>query len=489
MRRTTRTGALLGLLLTLMMMSIAPSAQAGDILTEKSAGRKYALQSDAASKKAGTEVCVSAEINDAGNQAGKLRARTDCSDTGSLGSWETFTLHTGDKGAHAALRSEANGLYVSAEFHDAGSHFGMLRARQDGAIGNWEKFAMVDLGDGWFALRYTFAEGGTSRDYYVSAEINSTGSDEGLLRARATTTPGSWERFKLVPLASSAQPPAAASTPKRGINALTWNVCGNNGDCPMYDYSVDEFTYAIAQRAADAQADVIFLQEFCEKLAKPLEQKLEARFDGGADTWDVRFAPIQHEVGKKQNGKGAWAQKTCAKNRGAYGVAIAVPAENTWYKAVELDSPNSGDEKKPIERRTALCAAVQSWAVMACTAHFSTGGTGYDDATRTTQHKQAAALAREVAEYSGYRPVFGGDLNATPTVTTVEATPSRVLQPLYGTYNECDDPANRVTAGSSKLDYLFAPSSATWSGCTVGSNTANPSDHRPLWGTVTLPAR
>lgn len=62
-----------------------------------------------------------------------------------------------------------------------------------------------------------------------------------------------------------------------------------------------------------------------------------------------------------------------------------------------------------------------------------------------------------------------------------------VLQPLY--YKECDQPANRPTRGSSKLDYLFASFSAAWSGCTIGSNTANPSDHQPLWGTVTLPAR
>lgn len=468
---------MLGLLLTLLTLSIAPSAQAGDILTEKSAGRKYALQSKAAGDKAGKPVCVSAEINDGGNQSGKLRARTDCSDPSSLGSWETFTLHTDDKGSHAALRSEANGLYVSAEFHDADSHFGMLRARQTDAIGDWERFQLVDLKDGWYALQYDFTEGGTSQDYYVSAEVNSTGADEGLLRARATTTPGSWERFKLVPIPASSQPPAAASTPTRGIHALTWNTCSNNGDCPMYAYSADEFAYAVTQRAVAAQADVIFLEEFCEKLAKPLEQKLEATLDGGADTWDIRFAPIQYKFGTSH-----WAQKSCGANRGAYGVAIAVPAENTWYKAVELESPAG------TERRTALCAAVPSWAVMACTAHFSTGGSGYDDPERHTQQDQATYLAQQVAQYSGYRPVFGGDLNATPTVTP-DGSSVPVLQPLYNAYTECDQPANRPTKGSSKLDYLFAGSSATWSGCTIGSNTANPSDHQPLWGTVTLPAR
>ncbi|MBU6532986.1 endonuclease/exonuclease/phosphatase family protein [Streptomyces mayonensis] len=474
-----RTGALLGLLVALLTLPVAPSAQAGDILTEMSAGRKYALQSKAASDEAGKPVCASAQTEDAGNQAGKLRARTDCGVPGSLGARETFTLHTGDKGARAALRSEANGLYVSAEFHDTDTHFGMLRARQDGSIGNWEQFRTVDLNDGWFALQYTFTEGGVSRNYYVSAEINSNGGDEGLLRARATTTPGSWERFKLLRIDSPSRPPAAASTPKRSIQALTWNTCSNNGACAMNEFSDDAFADAVVQRAADARADVIFLQEFCEKLAKPLEHRLEARFDGGADTWDVRFAPIQHQMAGT---KDQWAQKSCGRNRGAYGVAIAVPAGNTWYEAVELESPAGK------ERRTALCAAVPSWAVMACTAHFSTGGADYDDPERDDQQAQASYLAEQAAEYAGYRPVLGGDLNASPTMTP-EGSSVPVLQPLYDLYKECDQPANRLTTANHKLDYIFAPGTATWSGCALGSSAANPSDHIPLSGTVTLPAR
>ncbi|MFJ9570221.1 endonuclease/exonuclease/phosphatase family protein [Streptomyces bacillaris] len=474
--RTTRTGVLGAFLLTLLALFLAPPAQAGDPLTEKSAGRKYALESKAATAKAGESICVTAEINDAGNQAGKLRARKSCE---SLGSWETFTLHTNDKGSRAALRSEANGLYVSAEFHDAGSHKGMLRARQAGSIGNWERFELKHHEGGWYSLTYNFTEGGSSENYYVSAEINSTGSDEGLLRARASAknAPGSWELFKLRQISSPSEPPTPTfPTPARDINVLTWNACGNNDSCDMYEYSVNEFTEAIATQAQRASAGVILLQEFCEKLAKPLEHKLEDRLNSGADAWDVRFAPIQYAIGKS----GRWAQKSCAKNRGAYGVAIAVPAENTWYKAVELNSPEK------TERRTALCAAVQSWAVMACTAHFSTGGKGYDDPERHVQQAQAAHLAEKVAEYPGYRPVFGGDLNATPTVTPEESTVP-VLQPLYQKFKECD-PTNTVTAGNSKLDYLFAPNTATWAPCHVGGSVG-PSDHKPVWGTVTLPAR
>ncbi|MEU1332945.1 endonuclease/exonuclease/phosphatase family protein [Streptomyces sp. NPDC005865] len=481
MRRTTRAGAMIGLLLTLLTLCIAPSAQAGDILTEKSAGRRFALQSKAATDEAGKPVCASvADPDGTSNQAGKLRARVDCADARTLKPTETFTLHT-DKDAAPALRSEANGQYVSAEFHDADPHFGMLRARQSEAFGGWEKFKLVELEDGWYALRYKYTQNGVSKDYYVSARVNLEGEDKGLLRASTDATPGSWERFKLVdiPFPSSDAPPAAAlPAPARSLRTLTWNTCSNNGACKMAGYSADRFTDTVTQRATAAHADVIFLQEFCEKLAKPLEHKLEAR-DGGADTWDVRFAPIQLKVAPDR-----FAQKTCTQNRGAYGVAIAVPAENTWYKAIELDSP---DNK---ERRTALCAAVRSWAVMACTAHFSTGGPTYDDPERHTQQAQAAHMAHRSTTYSalGYRTLIGGDLNATPTVTPDQSTVP-VLQPLYDAHKECDQPTNRPTAGSSKLDYLFATSPATWSGCTIGTDTDNPSDHRPVWGTVALPAR
>ncbi|WP_158100380.1 endonuclease/exonuclease/phosphatase family protein [Streptomyces thermovulgaris] len=490
LRRTLGLGALFNLLLTLITLSGAPSALAGDILTEKSAGRKYKIESKAASAEAGKPICVSAEIHDSGNQYGKLRARTDCND---IGSWETFALHTNDKGETATLRSEANGLYVSAEFHDSGSHFGMLRARKGDGIGNWEKFEIVPQGGGWFALRYTFSEGGTTTKYYVSAEINSTGSDEGLLRARKTGTPGSWELFKLHRIDSEGVPPAASSTPSRNIRALSWNVCSNNGSCPMYGKTTEEFVDEVVTQAEKARADIIFLQEFCEKLAKPLEQGLEKKFDNGADTWDVRFAPIQHEIdgtGAEDGGNGLYAQKACAKNRGAYGVAIAVPAENTWYRAIELESPRRKDENESRkERRTALCAAIQSWAVMGCTAHFSTGGPGYEDRDRKFQAQQAQFLVNKGVEYGnkGYRSLFGGDLNATPTHTpTGSEVP--VLQPLYDNYTECDQPRNRATKGSLKLDYIFAPTSATWSGCTIGTDTST-SDHWPIRGTVTLPAR
>ncbi|MFE9392511.1 endonuclease/exonuclease/phosphatase family protein [Streptomyces sp. NPDC006784] len=460
-RPAVLVSALCSVVLVLQLLSGAGQARAGEPATAKSAGRRYALMSQANGK------YVAAEIHDADNQYGKLRARAD-----SVGAWETFTLHTDSRGQNAALRAEVNGRYVSAEFHDGGRHDGMLRARRDGPIGAWERFSLVPLPGGWYALEYT--ENG--RDRYVSAEVEDSGSDYGLLRARATTI-GSWERFRLVPLPEfgTGDPPSPTRS-ARQVRAMTWNLCTNNSACAMYSYTAAQFAQYVATGAADAGSpQVIFFQEFCEKLAKPLELELEKRLGRGG--WDVRFAPIRYRIAQT----GQQAQKACAKNRGAYGVAVAVPDENTWYRRFDLPSPDGK------EQRTALCAAVRSWGVMACSAHFSTGGPGYDDPTREFQADQAGTLAAAVRAHTGYRPVFGGDLNATASMTPDgESLP--VLGPLYDSFAECDaQNGGRPTKGSLKLDHLFAPADAAWSACRL-SGSVGSSDHQALWGTVRLPA-
>ncbi|MFC5827006.1 endonuclease/exonuclease/phosphatase family protein [Nonomuraea insulae] len=445
---TTKALSVLCAVFLTLLLSPATQAQAADAATAKSAGRKYALLSEATGK------YVTAELGLSGDQYGKLRATAD-----RVSSGETFTLHTDTDGKTTALRQESNGRYVSAEFHDAGTHEGMLRARQDGSIGAWERFTLVPAGQGRYALKYTYD--GQTR--YVSAEADFSGADEGLLRARATAV-GAWERFTLreLPYTATTSPAAPRA---RDVRVMSWNLCANNGDCPMYAKTESEFTIAVTSAAKTAGApQVIFFQEFCEKLARPLELALEAQ--PGSGGWDVRFAPIQHQ------GSALPAQKTCAKNRGAYGVAVAVPEENTWYEAVELPSPPGK------EQRTALCATIESWAVIACSAHFSTGGPTYDDPDRTYQVRQAQTMIDALAARTGFRPIFGGDLNVTPDLP--------VLKALYSGYRECDQGTNRPTKDGMKLDYLFAPTDASWT-CQVMSSTG-PSDHRAIWGTVHLPA-
>jgi hypothetical protein len=84
------------------------------------------------------------------------------------------------------LRSEANGLYVTAELGYTGTDngmpiAGMLRARAT-SVGPWEEFQTDN--EALKAANYT----------YVSAELSYTGTDYGMLRARAATI-GPWEKF------------------------------------------------------------------------------------------------------------------------------------------------------------------------------------------------------------------------------------------------------------------------------------------------------
>ncbi|OKI00626.1 hypothetical protein A6A06_16800 [Streptomyces sp. CB02923] len=138
--------------------------------------RRLALKSVANGK------YVTAEINDSGNQQGKLRARGD-----KVGSWQRFTLQDDAADGTVSLRSEANDLFVSTEVKDTGSHSGMLRTRGT-TVGSWEKFLMEPQPDGTFALK------SKANDKYVSTEVNNTDGDYGLLRARSDRA-GSWERF------------------------------------------------------------------------------------------------------------------------------------------------------------------------------------------------------------------------------------------------------------------------------------------------------
>ncbi|MEV1041788.1 MULTISPECIES: endonuclease/exonuclease/phosphatase family protein [unclassified Streptomyces] len=464
-------------------LTFAPAASAADTeAIAKSAGQKWALKSEATGK------YVSTEIKDGDNQWAKLRARSD-----TTGAWERFTLHTDDEGRTVSLRFEASGYFASTEIEDGGAHDGMLRAR-GAKIGGWERFTLGSLGDGKYTLK------GQTEGLYVSAEKDATGNDYGLLRARSGSV-GSWERFTLVKAgaagipadttdAGSAVPPLAGPAAASTARVMSWNVCGNintvspcNGGRPI---GKDALTAGLKDRLAKAASypDVIFLQEICEKHAKPVELALEE----GPYQWDVRFAPINYDV----DGTGLKAQKECMDadgyDRGAYGVAIAVPDENAWYQAYDLPSPatyvNKDGVPRKAEQRTAVCASVPSRAAMFCAAHFSTGGKGWDDPERTWQKKQAATLM-EKADQRGYRPVFGGDLNVSPPARGLD-----VLTPVYDRYQECAE-QNGVydgpnTKDGEKIDYIFSP--FQFSACSVETYVGL-SDHFSIHGSVPLPAR
>lgn len=469
------------------------SADVGAIA--KSAGQKWALKSARNGK------YITVEINATGKYEWKLNARSD-----TVGAWERFTLHTNHAATTISLRSEATGFFVTPELKDPDERNGMLRAR-GGSLGTWQQFKPTYLsgapaGSHMLLLQSVDA---TYTDRYVTA------TDDGTLRS-LSTIPGEPQKFILEPIktASSADLPTAATSPENNsVNVMSWNVCANSNDkCGWtsdragYAELNDQIRARLKSPGTGAYPDVIFLQEFCEKHAKRVEEMLETETGRG---WDVRFAPIH------QRNNGPLLQKQCAMgpspdhlDRGAYGVALAVPDENVWYQRYDLTSPT--DKGSHVEQRTALCAALPSRAVMACTAHLS-AGLGYEDGDGTARTQQALEL-RDLADTpqwqtKGYRTVFGGDMNLVPPVpdaTPAEGGPSEALKPVYERYVECAMPAadapwtgpptaNTVDGKpTKKIDYIFAPKSAGhFSSCSV-SATSGKSDHWTLYGSVRLSA-
>lgn len=183
-----------------------------------------------------------------------------------------------------------------------------------------------------------------------------------MLRARGTNS-GSWERFYVVPqggdqfaLKSAARftfvpvggagdtgmPPLSSVTASGRHDIASWNVCANNNTsaaCKL-QYADGDTVGANVAPGVDGylshRPEAISFQEICEKAVKPLELELETRLGAG---WDVRFAPTYYKVvaADGTSGTGLMAQKTCAdstshKDRGSFGIALAVKDTNTWYR-------------------------------------------------------------------------------------------------------------------------------------------------------------
>ncbi|WP_406374650.1 endonuclease/exonuclease/phosphatase family protein [Streptomyces sp. NBC_00647] len=495
--------------LTVMPASASEISEDADAVS-KSAGQKWALKTVVTGK------YVSVGMNETDEKLEwSLRAQGSAPKK-----WELFTLHTNHAANTIGMRFIATGLFASSEFSDADPRTGMLRAR-GARLGQWQQFYPEYLSDAppsgspqgsvVVALGAKEAETDTTVKY-VSADLSASG--DGLLRSRASKI-GSWEKFVLEPVANeegSADewevPPAVVAAPADKVDVMTWNVCANAKQCTWsgglagYEELTDGIQARLRNPGNNEMPDVIFFQEFCEKHAKRVEWMLEKPvLEGGTGRgWDVRFAPIH-----QQGDSGPLVQKQCSvtdKNgqpvadRGAYGVAIAVPDTNTWYKRYDLPSPS-------YEKRTAVCAVMPAQALAACSAHLSSGYKD-DDPDGTNRIKQAQKIVEITRTYEdrGYRVVFGGDFNLVPPYPEADKEhggPSTALNVVYDRYQECGqsgDPdalrtgkptANGVDGHPTrKLDYIFSPKNAPISDCTVSATTGN-SDHWTLYGSVHLP--
>jgi hypothetical protein len=122
---------------------------------------------------------VTTELNYSGADHAMLRARR----TGSPGAWEQYEFCWGVNGndANLAIRSLANGRWVSAELGYGGGRYAMLRARAT-RIGPWETF------NGALGLR------NNTNWRWVTAELGYGGGLYGMLRARGDHY-GPWEQF------------------------------------------------------------------------------------------------------------------------------------------------------------------------------------------------------------------------------------------------------------------------------------------------------
>ncbi|MEU2118482.1 endonuclease/exonuclease/phosphatase family protein [Streptomyces sp. NPDC016459] len=472
--------ALAALLTAVSAVALAapPAVAADPTVPPSSAGQRWAL------KVSGHYVTVSAGPN------GDTKLRANPEATTAKG-WELFTLHTDyladvkKYGTTVSFRSEATGNYVTAE-GDADAS--LLRTRGT-TTGTWERFRLKPLAGGAFGL---LAHNGR----YVAAELG-TYPDRGLLRARTSVSDpqalGSWERFTLEKIgtegASTGNMPAPTAQAPRERDVVSWNVCANNNLAPECGLKyatpatvADKVSTALHAAMGTRRPDAIFFQEICEKSALPLELELER----WAGPLDVRFMPTYYSVATASDGTVVQAQKNCSDgtdkaDRGAFGIALAVPDSNTWYQGTVLPSP-AGTEQRPM-----LCAVVPAEGSAYCNAHFSSGPyrdthnnlVGDDmDPDNQFRPKQAAKMGENVDMFTagGYAAYYGGDLNTTTQDVAHLST-------LYTGHQECGQPTpgspptGEATDGGNKIDYVFGPQGPSYS-CRVVDGGL--SDHRMI---------
>ena len=125
---------------------------------------------------------VTSELSFSGaGMAGLLRARS-----ADVGTWQQFQCVA--VGADQwALRSRANGKFVTTEVNDPGALKGLLRARAP-KVGSWQRFTFRAVPScACFALKAVNGK-------FVTAELGNPGETYGILRARSATV-GKWTTF------------------------------------------------------------------------------------------------------------------------------------------------------------------------------------------------------------------------------------------------------------------------------------------------------
>ncbi|MBE1532512.1 endonuclease/exonuclease/phosphatase family protein [Actinomadura algeriensis] len=253
----------------------------------------------------------------------------------------------------------------------------------------------------------------------------------------------------------------AREVPSATVNAVTWNVCGEDGPgCPL-GARPDELTDRIAERAGETviggrevEPNAVLLQEVCAGQVEKLQKA------DGLDAWSWKFAEYPDAA-------------ECADDQGRLGLAIGTESPLAGTETKKLPAPEGAG-------RIVLCGEVGAWSARVCVTQFTPSG---DDPGGEWRTKQAGALA----DFAGTgRVVIGGDLADGPK--------SAALDPLYDAYNECDQGPGTTRTGDETLqdwrgtaveknDFIFMSKSASVS-CGVPADPVESSDHRPLSAAV-----
>lgn len=136
------------------------------------------------------------------------------------GDWEKFTIVNNGDGTFS-LRSGANNKYVCAVIDESSQ----LLARSS-AINTWEKFILYKIKEGEYAIK------SVANGKFVQANLNSNA----VLYASASSVAGAWEAFRITPVSGSGGSQVVLPDGNYYITAVANNkvVCADNyGNSPL----------------------------------------------------------------------------------------------------------------------------------------------------------------------------------------------------------------------------------------------------------------
>ncbi|MFI8418916.1 FG-GAP-like repeat-containing protein [Streptomyces sp. NPDC085479] len=257
------------------------------------------------------------------------------------------------------------------------------------------------------------------------------------------------------------------------LRFLSYNICGNNGDCSTASDEVANRVQTVYNEAVTWKSDVLFLQEVCRTQFSRLEDKL------GALGYTGKFTDTQTPA-RDTSGDLCKDDSVANPVEGDYGLAIFTKGTATNLQVIDLATGlEGGSEEWP-----AICvdAPLQGRTTRSCSVHLYSANTNV-----AKQQAQKLATLSNTWIDQGIPVVLGGDFNPRYSGGQANAPLSPVLDSLYshsggtGRFTEVDEtdtsrftdactalnpPAGHCRSGAptlmakaddpeAKLDYIF----------------------------------